>query len=99
MEPETSAPVMDVSAPPTAPKSQQPVLATAPPETKSEDKPQPSADDPKPESKEKPKAKIESKVLQPKNTSNSVTAAIVATVFIVFGLAALATYAYFKQNT
>lgn len=52
----------------------------------------------KPESKDKSKAKVGSKAIQPKN-NNSVTTAIVATVFIVFGLAALATYAYFKSTT
>ena len=97
MKPETSTPVMDVSAPVAPPTIQEPALAVAPPEAKTEHESKP-VDESKPETKDKAKAKVESKVIQPQK-SNGVTAAIVATVFIVFGLAALATYAYLKQNT
>lgn len=89
---------MDVSAPAAPPAVHEPALAVAPPDTEAKsDEPKQVAES-KPESKDKAKAKVESKVIQPQK-SNGVTAAIVATVFIVFGLAALATYAYFKQNT
>lgn len=90
---------MDVSAPP-IPLAVPPKLAE-PPKTdasKAEDNPKVAAQN-KPGSKTPaPKAKVDSKVQQPPKDDNNVTAAIVATVFIVFGLAALATYAYFKQN-
>lgn len=90
MESQSSTPVMDVSAPPTSPKPAQPAMAQAPAETK--------AAEPVKKKEEKPKATVEGKVKKT-NESNGVTAAIFATVIIVFGLAAIATYAYLKQNS
>lgn len=82
-----SPPVMDVTPP--AP------MATPPPEdepdlTQNNEPVAPPPNKPKP-----PKAKASPK---PHNPNSSVTAAIVATVIIVLGLAALATYAYLKTR-
>lgn len=88
MESQSPTPVMDVSAPPNPPKPAHPALAVAPPEPKAEKTAEKKS--------EKPKATVEGKVKKA-NDGNSVTAAIVATVLIVFGLAMIATYAYLKQ--
>ncbi len=87
---ESTAPVMDVSAPPAQPKPAAPPLAQAPQETDTKTKSDPKSED-------KKKATVQSKAEEPK-ASNGVGMAIFATVVIVLGLAALATYAYLQQK-
>ncbi len=94
MQNEPTTPVMDVSAPPQPSKPAESTLAQAPPEA--EEKPKAEIDLKKAESNDKKKATVQSKVQEPKN-SNGVGMAITATVIIVFGLAALATFAYLQQ--
>lgn len=73
-----------------------------PPATKAEVAPQAMAIEPPQENPPKAPPKSEQKPLKkpsmPKKPASGVTMAIVATVFIVLGLASLAVYAYLKQN-
>ncbi|MDB5164636.1 MAG: hypothetical protein JWL89_262 [Candidatus Saccharibacteria bacterium] len=78
---------MDVVAPP-PPEKPEPGTVQ-PPQQHSADKDKPS----KPQ-----KATIEQRVVQPKQPGTGIGLAIFATVIIVLGLAALATYAYIKTN-
>jgi len=68
------------------------VVAPPPADKATEPKPEPTAEKPKPEVPKKAEHKPE----KPARASTGVGAAILATVVIVLGLAALATYAYLK---
>jgi hypothetical protein len=88
MDPQTknSPPVMDVTAPPAQSPQLNEAVAPAPPET-----------EPGPDQGEK-KAPVPPKPKLPKEPKSGVGFAIFATVVIVFGLAALATYAYLQSK-
>lgn len=97
MEAQASTPVMDVSAPPSPPKTHQPALAIEPAASKASEKPKPAPEH-KAEAKTEKKATVQSKVQQPKQ-NNGIGMAIFATVVIVLGLGAIAAYAYIKQTS
>lgn len=119
MENQTTAPVMDVTAPPPKPPTtNSEEVATAPPYEDSEYIETDMPDDKKQElikeikanetaasktdTKEDPKEDKKQKAVtqqKSKNPSSNVGLAIIATVVIVFGLAAIATYAYFQQTS
>ncbi len=91
---ETTIPTQ--AAPPTSPPSQAPVPAPAmdvvAPPVNQPAPPPPAANKP-----ETP-APVPLQTVKPKPAKQSVTTAIIATVIIVLGLAALAVYAYIKQK-
>jgi uncharacterized protein HemX len=76
------------------PTPKPPVMDVVPPPVATE---LPRTGDPKPQPPAQPKAAPEPPK-PPKQPGNGVTAAIVATVIIVLGLALLAVYAYLKQK-
>lgn len=104
MDNQPTQPVMDVTtpAPPTIPPP------PAEPSHQTEEQPKPveetkqtdhKLDDEKSDKPEAAKATVESKKPASTKPKNSVGLAIVATVVIVLGLAAIAAFAYLNQNS
>ena len=86
--------VMDVKPPPSKDAPSAFDVVAPPPDTPDTGETQPDA---KPTA-EKPIDKKPPKVKEPGSGDPNVVAAIIATVLIVFGLAALAAFAYLKQT-